>query len=837
VNQCIRNIRSGTHLELLWRDVRFGARQFWRKPLFTAAALVSLALGMGATTAIFAAVDSLLLRPLPFVDPDRLVYVANAGRGAILAPDFNALRASVRGFASVGGFTAQSDANLTDLRDPYRATRVAVTANFFAMLGVRPQMRRGIAEDEDVPDGPSVVLISERIWRNQFGADLAMLGKSITMNGDRHTVIGVLPRGFVFPDASIEPDIYVPAALQRSTERNGPASGVVTIARLAQGMTRAQAQAEVEAFFEKRSRLYPMGFEAWSREKISVAPLQERLTGDTRGPLSLLMACVICVLLVTCANVANLQLARAASRSHETAVREALGASRARLVRQFLVESLMLSATAASLGFVAVWQCTLFIEGSGPFAGRTIGNAGAAQVLDAIGGKYGSFIRMNGSVLLFALALAVITTLLFGTAPAIHASSRRSFGRLQANAGHATSGLAHRRFRNALLVLEVAASIALLSCAGLLIRSFANVMSYQSGFDPDQTLTAMIRLTGGRYANPSSVKRFVQDVLPRLRALPGVEAAALTNTLPLGTTFDMRFSLDGDPDPPFDPGHLVPGISVSPEYFRAVCTRVVRGRGFNADDRETSPRVLVVNRNFASRFLAGNALGRQVYVRDPESSQPRFLPTAIIGVVEDVPHDGLLQGVRPEVYLPMAQAPAWEMQIVLRSPADPLLLSSALSRAVAATDRNVPVADVQTMEERVGAAVARRKAIMALMSVFSGLAMVLSTIGVCGVFAYTVSQRTREMGIRMALGASRTALVRLIVMDAYTVINVGGTLGLIAAFVSGRFVDSMLVGVGQHDPVVILGAFGLMTTLAVLASVVPALRAFRIDLLSVLREE
>jgi predicted permease len=829
VKQAVRNVRAGMRLELLWQDVRFGVRQFCRKPLFTVAALFSLALGMGATTAIFTAVNALLLRPLPFEDPDQLVCFPS------LAPDYNAIRMDVHAFERIGGFVARSDANLTDLRDPYRATRVAVTASFFATLGVYPQLGRDIAENEDLRDGPPVVMISDRLWRNQYDADPAVIGRSITLNGDRHTVIGVLPPGFVFPDPSIEPDIYAPAALPRTTERNGPAPGVMTIARLKHGVSRARAQAEAGAFFERRSRLYPM--EIWSRQKIWVEPLQRHVTGDTRRPLLLLLACVICVLLVTCANVANLQLARAASRSHETAVREALGATRARLVRQFLVENLVLSAAASLLGFAAVWLSMSLIQGARPFAGQQMGNAGGAPLPNAFLGKYGSSIHVDGSILLFSMALAIITTILFGAAPAIHVASRRSFSRLQANAGRITSGFSHQRFRKTLLVLEVAMSIALLSCAGLLIRSFANVMSYRSGFDPSHTLTAMIRLAGSGYQQSSSAELFVEDLLPRLRALPGVESAALTSTLPLGTTFDVRFSLDGDSNPPFDRGHLVASIIVSPDYFRAVSTRIIRGRSFNADDREASARVLMVNHNLASRFFAGNALGRQMFVRDLESTQPRFVPATIVGVVEDVPHNGLLQQIEPEVYLPISQTPAWEMQIVMRSTADPRLLSAGLTRAVAATDRDVPVADVETMEERVDAAIARRKAIMALMTAFAGLAIVLSAVGVFGVFAYTVSQRTREMGIRMALGASRATLVRLIVTEAVSVINLGGFLGLLAAFASARFVASMLVGVGQHDPLVISGAFALMTTLGFLASSVPAFFASRIDLLTILREE
>lgn len=843
VQQSVRNCRTGIGIDLIWQDLRFAVRQFRRQPLFTVGALVSLSLGIGAVTAIYTAVYSLLLRPLPFPHPEQLVFVTtqfrNATMDAVLAPDFVAMQAGrIHSLASIAGYVAQSDANLTDSRLPVHVSRIAITANLLSTLGVRPQLGRGIEAEEDMPGGPPVVLISDRLWRIHFGADSALVGKTISLNGMPSRVIGVMPRGFMFPDASIEPDIYAPAALPKSTTvENKPAAGVMVIARLVKGVKRAQADAEVKAFFESRARNYPAGFSAWSRDrKVLVEALQQHVTGDCTNTLMLLMACVFCLLLVTCANVANLQLARTTSRARETAVRQALGATRGRLIRQFLIENLALSFSASLAGLVLVWVCLRIMHGAGFVAGPTIDDT-SAPMLAAFFGKYGSAIRVDGSILLFLMLLTLFTTALFGILPALGAAKSQWSRGLQANGMQATAGFGHRRFRHALLIFEVGASIALLSCAGLLLRSFANVISYESGFQPADTMTAQIQLSGQRYKSMSAVRRFVAEALPRLAAVPGIQAAALTSVLPLGNTFDIRYSLNDDPNPPFDPGHLIASISVSPDYFKAAGTLIIRGRGFTSDDTATAPRVLIVNRNLATRFFGGNALGKRIYVRDAESEKPRFVPATIVGVVEDVPHNGLLQRIEPEIYLPMPQAPQWQLAIVLRTDAQPTALAKEIENAIAETDRDIPVSNIQTMEETVASHVAQRKAIMALMVALGALAIILSTVGVAGVFAYVVSQRTREMGIRLALGASRSNLIRLVLSEAAAIINIGGLLGLAAALLSGHVISSMLVGIGEHDPITIAGAFAAMTICALSAAIVPGIRAARTDLLSVLRED
>jgi len=748
--------------------------------------------------------------------------------------------AGLSAFESVAGIVPLPDANLLSGREPQLVRRRAVTANLLATLGVRPQLGRDISETEDVPGGPQVALISDRLWRSQFNADPKLIEKQITLSGSRYTVVGVLPAGFLFPDASLEPDILSPAALfSRNTQAEDiMATPVKVICKLRKGVTYLQAQSEVSAFLMERARIHPYGSSlVASSQAVSVRPLKEYLTGDDRKPLLLLFGAALCVLLVTCANVANLQMASAATRSHEIAIREALGATRSRLIRQFFVENLILSALSTVLGFLLVLLFLHMTKGADPFASQSSGGPFSDPMLNSFYGKSGGAYRIGLPIFLFSIALSLLTTFLFGLAPALRASNPRSFVGLQLNSGRLTAGPSTRRLRQMLLVFEIAASIALLSCSGLLVRSFTNLMSYATGFDPQDTMTATLLLQGSRYHSAGSVRSFSENLLPRLQALPGVQAAALSSTLPLDSTFALRFSLAEDPNPPFDSGHIVTSIFASPDYFRAVGTPLVGGRPFGGEDTASSPRVLIVNRSLARRFFGGSALGDHIYVRDMEREETHFVSATIVGVAEDVPHDGLLEEIKPEVYIPLEQGYPTELHIALRSTGPSKGLANGIAKAVSATDIDIPVSHIETMDERLHSLVSQRKSTAGLMASFAALTIVLAIVGVFGVFAYTVSQRTRELGIRVALGASRFSLVRLIVGEASTVIGVGGAVGLFAAFVSSRFVASMLVEVGQHDPLIVSTAFVSMTLVAIFASAVPAVRACCTDLLSVLREE
>jgi predicted permease len=845
VKQAVREHRAGTGIELLWQDTRYGLRQLRRNRGFTLTAVVTLGLGIGATTAIFSAVYSLLLRPLPFDDSKQLVYISSdfpTGRwNTLLSPDFVAAQSGTRSFVQFAGYCKRVvNSNLTSGGDPIRVSQINVTANFFPTLGVLPQLGRNFSSNEDRRNGPPVILLSDRLWRNRFHADPGVVGKAVTLDDKAQTIIGVLPPHFSFPDLALEPDVYAAADLDPDNVLTLRQSVLMmhAIARLRPGVSMEQAQAELQAFFLAHARGYPDPIaRSLAGRQMVVEPLQRHLTGDDRKPLYILLVCVAAVLLIACANVANLQLARAVSRRHETALRGALGASRLRLIRQFLVESLILSSLAAVLGLTIAFVFTSLIRYEGTLDGSQMAlHSRAAQLLRLPFGKLSVAVEVDGWVLAFTVGLALLTTLLFGLAPAISGTRTDLRNALQGPALRISSGRELRLLRHGLLVIEVGLAVVLLSSAGLLIRSFLNVLRYDSGFDPNNTLTGVTELSGQPYRSDSGaelIRGFVDRLLPRLKALPGVQAAAVTNALPLEPDMAATTIIFKD-----SPGHLPLAyrISVTPDYFRAVGTTIFRGHAFTTDDIE--PRVAIVNRAFANQFFAGDALGKR-FVRY-EDAQKNSDPSAwftIVGIADDVRHNGLEHEVLPEFFVPMSQIPDPHIDIVLRTATDPASLANAMRQAVLAVNREQPLFDVQTMDQRVSDAIAQRRLIMLLIACFALLAVVLSAVGVYGVFAYSVTQRAHEMGIRLALGASRNALLRLIVMQAARLIALGGVLGVGTALALSRLLASLLVGVTPHDAVSFSLAWAMMTIVALSASTLPAADAARTDLMSVLHSE
>jgi putative ABC transport system permease protein len=852
VKQAVREHRAGTGIDLLWQDVRYGIRQLRRNRGFTLTAVITLGLGIGATTAIFSAVYSLLLRPLPYHDANRLMSIFSALQkghsDTLLDPDFVAARSQTKSFEQFAGFHISTEDNLTGTGDPMRVTRAAVTANFFPALGVVPQLGRDFSSDEDWSGGPNVLLLSDRLWRNKFNADPRIVGKAITLNGSGYTVIGVLPRHFSFPGLYLEPDLYGPAVLERDTTVSIEKSlwGIQPIVRLRSGVSIEQAQAEMRAFFQARAKDYPAELASFAKGRQTIVePLQRHLVGDDRRPLFILLASVAAVLLISCANVANLQLARAVSRRHETALRGALGASRLRLIRQFLVESLILSSLAAVLGVAIAFVVTSLVRHAGTFDGSQAPSR-ATQVLRLPFGKLSAVIQVDGWVLVFTVGLALLTTLLFGLAPAISGTRSDLRNALQSAAMRISPGREQRVLRHGLLVMEVGLAVVLLASAGLLVRSFVHVMSYDSGFDASNTLTGVtslhsgvVSMSGASTAWPRGrYLSFVDQLLLRLQALPGVKAAALTSTLPLDPEYDNGAILpDAVPVPPIGQWEVGLITDITPDYFRAVRTPILIGRAFNSADNEASPPVAIVNLAFAKRFFAGNALGKR-FKTNAAAPRGDFTTFTIVGIVEDVRHGGLEQDPRPEAFRPMSQgAGRWTIKLVLRTSGNPALLANAMRAAVTAVDPRQPVFDIETMDQRVSDVVAQRRLIMLLIACFAILAVVLSAVGVYGVFAYSVTQRAQEMGIRLALGASRPGLLRLVVMQAARLIFAGGILGLGGALALSKLLASMLVGVTPHDAVSFSLAWALMTVVALLASAIPAADAARTNLVSVLHAE
>ena len=842
VKQAVREGRAGTGIESFVQDVRYTLRQLRRNPAFTWTVVLTLGLGIGATTSIFSAVYALLVRPLPYRHSEQMAYISAEfipEAGQLVSPEFVAAQQGLKSFSQFAGYWSKNS-NLTGAGDAVRVDWAGITANFLPTLGIRPALGRGFRDNEDRPGGPAVILLSDRFWRGHFHADPNIVGKAVAIDGKEQTIVGVLPAQFSFPDFSLEPQVYGPADLDPDTSPEAMAKNVFfmrAIGRLRPGVSMQQAQAEVESLFLVRSRSYPAFLATyWASRRMVVQSLQRHLAGDDRRPLLILFACVAAVLLIACANVGNLQMARAVSRRHEMAVRGALGASRSRLMRQSLVESLTLSAMSGALGFGIAWVTTTLIRRAGNVA-DFLSSGGEAQILRMPLGKIGAVIHVDGWVLAFTIGLALVTALLFGIGPALSGTAGADLrNALQSGAQRITAGRQQRFMRHGLLVIEVGLAVVLLCCAGLLIRSFVNVLRYENGFDPSHTLTGGVLLSVQRYQSPEAAHRFVQQLLHQLEAIPGVEVAALGQALPLGSVDNDAFSID-NPNPPVGAREVAPSIGVTPNYFRAIGTPIVEGRPFTSDDTESSGPVVIVNLAFAHRYFGGNALGKRFFIGQDVKGAFQFVPTTIVGITPDVRHNGIEHEAEPEFFVPMTQIPAYNVDLILRSKVDPAMLASSMRRALTAVDREQPVFDIQTMEERVGNVVSQRRLIMLLISCFALLAALLSAVGIYGVFMYSVSQRRQEMGIRLALGSTRGRLLRLVVVQAARLILAGGVLGIVAAFLSARLLASLLSGVSPHDLLSFSAAWALMTLTALAASILPARNAARTNLISVLHSE
>lgn len=847
VKQAVRNGRAGTFAESLGQDIRYGIRQLRHNPAFTWIAVITLGLGIGATTAIFSAVYALLLRPLPYPGANRLMYLSQAWpktdpKGIpLISPDFVAAQSALKSFQPLAGFVDMGDRNLNGAGDPLRVKVVRITANYLPTLGIAPQPGRNFLSSEDRPEGPAVVLLSHRLWESKFAGDPSAVGRAVTLDGKVQTIVGVLPAHFLFPDPAVEPDIYVPMGCDPdpTLSRDKQLWMVSTTARLRDGITPQQAQAELQTFAENRSKTYSATFHSFADgRQMIVEPLQHHLTGDDRRSLLLLLACVGAVLLIACANVANLQLARAISRRHETAIRGALGAARPRLVRQFLVESLMLATLATAVGLGIALAATWLIRHAG-MPGGLAGTSKIAQLIRTPFGKLSAAVQVDGGVLLFAAGLVLLTTVLFGLAPAISGSRTNLRTALQSTGMRMSSVREQRLLRHGLLIAEIGLGVALLAGAGLLIRSFANVLHNDSGFDASQSLTGVVQL---QWDTPGAkIKDFADRLLPRLRAIPGVRTAAVTSALPLDEALACPNNMLAFGDGPLPPQGQRQGgcaISITPDYFRAADTSVLRGRAFNEEDNAASVPVAIVNQAFARLYFKGDVLGQRfrtnILAKDHAHD---FAYRTIVGIVQDVRYNSIESEVQPAIYLPIAQVALPRVNLWLRSDVEPDSLANAMRTAVKSADVEQPLFDVETMDQRIADAVAPRRLLMLLTACFALLAVLLSAVGVYGVFAYSVSQRTQEMGIRMALGASRARVLRLVSMQALRLILVGSALGLAAALFLSKFLSSMLVGVSARDPVSLSAAWFLMTAVALLASMIPAAEAARTDLISVLHSE
>ena len=807
-------------------DLRYALRALRKSPGFTLVAAVTLALGIGANSAIFSVVYSVLLRPLPYREAERLVtvnhfYPSLKGLEAgVSAPGFVDYRDRSRVFAGVA-VQAQWQPSLTGRGDPERLTGSLVSGQFFSTLGVGAAVGRALRPDEDQPGRENVVVLSDGFWRRRFGGDRGAIGQTLTLDGIPHQVVGVMPPGF--RDYFSRPaELWRPLALTAEQIAGGRTSEWLTLtARLKPGVTLEQARGEMRTLAEQLKRQYPEQFPPdWS---LAVASLREKGTGKVRAALYVVFGAVGFVLLIACANVANLLLARAAGRAREVAVRTALGAQRGRIVRQLLTESVVLSLGGGALGVLLAY---FGVQALGAYSQGGAGPAGPAEP-----------VGLDTPVLLFALALSVATGLLFGLAPALQAARGGQQQTLREGGRGAAGDRAAQTVRRGLIVAEVALALMLLAGAGLLVKSFARLQGVDPGFEPANVLTATVALPEAKYASDTQRIAFFDELLPRIAAIPGVQAVGASTGLPLtGSGWTQSFDVEGYQPPAGQPGPWGEFKVITPDYPRALRVPLVRGRLFTAQDGPGAPRVALVDEEMVRRYWPGqNPIGKRLDFGTTRSGERRLLE--VVGVLRHVRQQGLDDEARVQVYVPHRQRGLDRMSLVIRTAGDPLQAVPLVRAAVQQVDRDQPIADVQTMDALLADSVGQRRLSTVLLALFAGVALLLACIGLYGVTAYAVTQRTREIGVRMALGAAGSQVVGAFVRDGVRLTAIGLAVGLVAALAGGRLIASQLYEVEPTDPLTLGATAATLAVVAALASYLPARRATRVDPITALRAE
>jgi putative ABC transport system permease protein len=865
-------------LENFLQDVRYGMRMLSKNRGFTVVAVLTLALGIGANTAIFSVVEAVLIRPLPYPEPGRLIWISRVlpalHARLVASTDYIAWLEQNKTLTGISALDESGTYNLTGHGVAQRVPGAAVSSNFFSTLGVQPFLGRAFTPGEDRPGGHPVVLLTHSFWRRHFNGDRNVLGQTLTLDNQIYTIVGVMPESFRFPQ-NPKVELIAPLVIDPSP----PAPGELriqllhVIARLKSRVTIAQASAEIETISQ---RLHPDDstgaapaqgpggrnstpggpatetrtttaapqpgpgarppagqpatnpparmFNPFEHGQMEVVPLHRELVGDVRPALLILLAAVALVLLIACANVANLMLARASARMKEISVRAALGASRLRLLRQLLTESVVLGCAGGLLGLLLAYGGVHLITAYTP--AKVAGNI--FQLVT---------IGINSSVLLYALAVSVLTGVVFGLAPAL-ADSKPELNQALKESGQALAfSLRRNLLRSALVATEISLSLVLLIGAGLLMKSFYQLWAVDPGFRPDHVLAFAVELNDSKYSKDTQQAAFFQQLFDRLRVLPGVKAAGLCNSLPLSRSQRVMSGIQFEGQPARPPEQVqsqsASSISVSADYFRTMGIPIIQGRGFTEHDDAGAPKVVILNQTMAHQFFPNeNAIGRRMVM-----GQGANALASVVGVVGDVKNRGLDAQAQPAFFVPFSQSPDSTMEVALLTAVEPTSMTTAVRNAVAGIDPEQPVFDISTMDERLAASVAPRRFNLVLLASFALLAMLLASVGIYGVVSYSVSQRTHEVGVRMALGAQRRDVLKVIVAQGMVLLLIGIGVGLIGAFLLTRFLAALLYGVRPTDSATFAAVSLLLAVVAIVACYIPARRAAGVDPMVALRYE
>ena len=816
VKEEVRTGRAGFALDTFIQDVRYGLRSLLKKPGFTLTAVIALGLGIGANTAIFSVINAVLLRSLGYPNPEKIVMlweknVARQSLQNVVSPgNFLSWQKQSTSFEHMAG-SWDSRANISgEGAEPEDVQAQRVTWTFFPALGVQPLIGRGFVADEDRPGGNPVIVLSHRLWQSRFGGNPGIVGKQATVSGRLYTVIGIMPPDFHFLNTEVQ--AWLPLAIDPVIDYRKSGRFLRTFGRLKPDVTLQQAQAEMSRIAGQLEQQYPEYNRGWD---VNVVPLHEQIVGDIRPVLIVLLAAVAFVLLIACANVANLLLARAATRHKELALRAALGASRLRLVRQMLTESVLLALIGGAVGvFLAYWGIQLLVA---------FGPDNIPRLREVV---------IDPRVLAFTFGVSLATGILFGLLPALQAS-RPDLNDALKEGARGSSGGRVRVFRNVFVVAEVSLALVLLIGAALMIRSFFRLHQVKPGFVTENVLTMRVQLPSAKYPEPHQRANFFKQARERIATLPGVKAAGAINFLPLsGRASNTIFNIDGRPELP---NEQAPGTEVrvvTPNYFNAMGIPLIRGRAFDERDGPES-RVLVINDTLARRFFPNeDPIGKRITVNwNPKLSDE------IIGVVGDIRESALEAEANPAVYWPHPRDSYQFMNLILRTAGDPLQTATAVQKEIRAIDPDQPVADVRTLAQVVAKSIARPRFNTLLLAIFAGVALLLASVGIYGVMNYSATQRTQEIGIRMALGANPDDILRLVVGHGMKLTLAGIVIGIIASLALTRVISTLLFGITATDLPTFLGVSVLLTVVALVANYIPARRATRVNPVVALRYE